>query len=238
MPWRHGVPWIGRYVQRTITQAVGDVSRCSWCGAEDRSHGRYCEQCGKQLGSAPIPGKCVVCGNINAIDARRCAVCGSDLDEGTRSHVRLTPIPVSCRFCGRPSVPGTEMCRECMGRYGFSATGVSVTKPSLSLIAAGILLIVAGLLAALQGVVIFGMEPYFEDAGISQSGAVVLCGTAELVLGLVALAGGFFALRATNYGLVLAACICAIISFGLFAATVLGAVALVLVWSHRSEFRH
>lgn len=214
------------------------MSRCSWCGAEDRSHGRYCEQCGKQLGSAPIPGKCVVCGNINAIDARRCAVCGSDLDEGTSGRVRPTHIPVSCRFCGRPSVPGSEMCRECMGRYGFSAPGASASKPSLNLIAAGILLIVAGLLAAFQGLVIFGMESYFEDAGISGSGVVVVCGTVELVLGLGALAGGFFALRATNYGLVLAGCVCAILGFGLLAGTVLGVVALVLAWSRRNEFRH
>lgn len=213
------------------------MSRCSWCGAEDRSHGRYCERCGRQLGGARIPGKCVVCGNINTIDARRCAVCGTDLEDGERAHTRPSPVPASCRFCGRPAVPGTDMCRECMGRFGFSVPGTSDTKPSLSLTAAGILLIVAGLLAAFQGLVVFGMDSYFAEQGISSTGVAVACGTIELILGFVAMAGGFFTLRATNHGLVMAGCICAIISFGLFAATVLGVVALMIVWSHRNEFR-
>jgi hypothetical protein len=97
-----------------------------------------------------------------------------------------------------------------------------------------VLLIIAGLLTLFQGLIAFSMDPASLD--LEYTWLLPCCGTLEVLFGLGAFAGGFLALRPSNYGLVIVGCLCAIAGFGLVAGTALGIIALVLVYPQRGEF--
>lgn len=102
---------------------------------------------------------------------------------------------------------------------------------------AGILSIIAGVLglavggcAALVGVAGGGL---LSLLGLGQlGGAFTVLMAVPLVLAVIAIVGGVYALRRTNWGLALAGSICAIFSCGF----VLGVAATVLAVLGRDEF--
>lgn len=213
------------------------MARCVWCGSESASDGKFCMRCGKPSGSAPIPGKCAQCGAINSIDVTRCTSCGSLMSEFSPESVPLDRYPTTDSWghklesSGQGAFPRSVEWRKDVAPAAFS------TRTSTRLTAAAVLLIVAGLLTLLQGLVLFGMESYFVDEGVIDTTFLTCCGVVEILFGVGAAAGGYFTLKSSNYGLAVTGCLCAIAGFGLVAGTVLGIVALVLVVSRRSEFR-
>ena len=107
--------------------------------------------------------------------------------------------------------------------------------------AAGILAIVAGAAGLTQWVTIAAVEiPHWGWVpmgggviGIVATAAI----TAEIAVGILAVIGGFFALKRKRWRLALAGCICAFFSFFLFFLnTPLAIAAIVLVVLGRGEF--
>ncbi|MBN1179959.1 MAG: zinc ribbon domain-containing protein [Anaerolineae bacterium] len=81
---------------------------CSFCGAENRSGGRFCKQCGKQLEeTAPIgtSGRpCAYCGTLLRADASFCRQCGKP----------VAALPASvCLSCGQALRAGATFCAQC-----------------------------------------------------------------------------------------------------------------------------
>lgn len=65
---------------------------------------------------------------------------------------------------------------------------------------------------------------------------VAYCGVCTILLGLVALAGGAFAMARRNWSLAMLGGICGLIAFWTIVGSVLAAAGLVLLWTSRYEF--
>jgi len=97
-------------------------------------------------------------------------------------------------------------------------------------IIAGILLFVSGLLAILNGVLIFSLPTIFI-------GPVYLCIAIMAICGLIALAGGIYTIRDREWGVALIASIVGLFSIGpLFISSILSLVVLILITVFKEKF--
>jgi hypothetical protein len=103
---------------------------------------------------------------------------------------------------------------------------------SESLNAAGALLIVAGILTLVQGLM-FVSSMSVIDLGFGQ---LVCCGFLDILFGLGAIAGGLSATKRENFTFLIVGCVLAIVGVGFVLGSILGAVALLMVLAHRDEF--
>jgi hypothetical protein len=130
-----------------------------------------------------------------------------------------------CPECGAQTTPLTKVCTNC-GAQVCKAIKGETWKPT----AAGILYIIAGVISGVSGIVIAtvgGIGGAFIGMGwLSAIGAPLI------VLGIVAIVGGIYALRRRLWGLALAGSICALI--GPWA--LLGILAIVFVSLGKGEF--
>jgi hypothetical protein len=130
-----------------------------------------------------------------------------------------------CPECGAQTTPLTKVCTNCGAQVGKAIKG-ETWKPT----AAGILYIIAGVISGVSGIVIAtvgGIGGAFIGMGwLSAIGAPLI------VLGIVAIVGGIYALRRRLWGLALAGSICALI--GPWA--LLGILAIVFVSLGKGEF--
>jgi len=98
---------------------------------------------------------------------------------------------------------------------------------------AGILCIIAGASGVVSGIVVAvlgGIIGIFF--GVAWTGAL---GVPSIVLGIIAILGGIYALRRKVWGLALAGSICALIS-GFFIFKILGILAIIFVSLGKGEF--
>lgn len=145
-----------------------------------------------------------------------------------------TPGPAqqrNCVSCGRGISWDANVCPYCGHDYRMAMAGpVAQKKESAMPVIGGILVIIVslgylvmgGLMAALGG------AGFWIDVGAGGLG--VACGVIILVLGLIVLLGGIFAVQRKNFGFALVAGILAIPS-------ILGIIGLILIIVSRDEFR-
>lgn len=108
--------------------------------------------------------------------------------------------------------------------------GRDLTRLSL----AGAALIVAGLLAFMNGAILFAVEDHFVTLG---STPLFYCGGFEILCGVIAILGGVQTIRGVSYRLSVAASIFAILSIGgLVVSPALGIIALVTIYRNRENF--
>jgi len=108
---------------------------------------------------------------------------------------------------------------------------------------AGILAIIAGCLGLLTGIGLalgLGLVGSMVDLipGFP-GGLLALIGVPGIILGILAIVGGIFALRRRHWGLALAGCICALFAFSLIPPltnVVLAIIAIVIVILGKGEF--
>ena len=137
-----------------------------------------------------------------------------------------------CPGCGAPTTTMTEVCTKCGARVA-KAIKEKTWKPTT----AGILTIIAGSLGLLIGiglVVGLGMAGMMIDMiqGFPGGGLLVLIAIPGIILSIVAIVGGIYALRRKLWGLALAGSICAL--FGPWA--ILGILAVIFVSLGKGEF--
>jgi hypothetical protein len=161
----------------------------------------FCRNCGKELTGAP----------------EFCMNCGAKPMAGTSF----------CPGCGAPTTPLTEICTKCGARVAKAIKG-KTWKPT----AAGILCIIAGAIGVITGIVvatvgsIWGAFLFFFF-GVGWLGAI---GAPLIILGIIAIVGGIYALKRRIWGLALAGSICAIIG------GILGILAIIFVSLGKGEF--
>ena len=168
----------------------------------------FCRNCGKELTGSP----------------EFCINCGATPMAGTSF----------CPWCGAPTEPLDEICTKC-GVGLAKAIEERTWKPT----AAGILSIIGGVGQVIGGIV-FAIgssflarftEMEFIGGVIERfSGSYALIGTLLIVLGIIAILGGIYALRRRIWGLALAGSICALPLF------VLGIPAIIFVIRGKREF--
>jgi hypothetical protein len=172
----------------------------------------FCRNCGKELSEAP----------------ESCPNCGAKPMAGTSF----------CPECGGPTTPLTETCPKCGARL-VKATRARTWKTRT----AGILAIIAGAVGlaewvwvAVLEVLRYGWPAVGDFLGL---GAILPAVAAiALIIRIVAIVGGVFALKRRRWGLALGGSVCAIFS-SVFLALVnvpLAIAAIVLVVLGRGEF--
>jgi len=166
----------------------------------------FCRNCGKELTGTP----------------EFCMHCGARPMAGTSF----------CPECGAQTTPLTKVCTNCGAQVAKAIDG-KTWKPT----AAGILTIIAGSLGLLIAIglavglgiagMMIGMIPGFPSGGL-----LVLIAIPGIILSIVALVGGIYALRRRLWGLALAGSICALLG----PWVILGILAIIFVSLGKDEF--
>lgn len=215
----------------------GVVARCVWCGAESVSGGKYCARCGKERDGGSIPGKCTKCGSLNALNMVNCGFCGAKLPEVKPEDPSQNVPRITCKWCGKPALPGDDTCWECANRLVDTELGtVETGKAEGSLLAGAVLLLIAGLLALFQGLFYLVADSLIVEMGYPSYGGFVCCGTLDVVFGVGAIAGSYCAHRRTNFGLALVGAVVGMLGFGFAIGFLLGLIALILIATNRQAF--
>jgi len=152
-----------------------------------------------------------------------------------------------CVTCGRTIDWQANVCQYC--GHDFRMPLVQPAPPRSSKpVVGGVLIILAGVLSLAMSVMMVVIDPadleawgYDPSASYDMSlsdleEALGVCGAIGLVLALVAILGGTFAVMRKSFAFAIIGGICAIIGFGFVVGSVLGLVGLILVALSRSEF--
>ena len=134
-----------------------------------------------------------------------------------------------CPGCGAPTTPTTEMCINCGARVTKAMkekTWMPTTAGILSIIVGAISVIFCIVVVVLGSTIgaFFGFEVVWEWSTF----AIPL-----IILGIIAIVGGIYALRRKIWGLALVGAICAL--FG--PAGILGIFAIIFVSLGKGEFK-
>ena len=152
-----------------------------------------------------------------------------------------------CVTCGRAIEWRMNVCPYC--GHDYRVVAGPPTKPRTSKpVIGGTLVILAGILALAMGVFYIVVEPSdlenlgyspVSEADLSLSEVVDIlgtCGIIEIVIGLIAIVGGAFAIMRKRFGLAIAGAVVGMIGVGFLVGGLLGLVGLILIAISRSEF--
>jgi hypothetical protein len=141
-----------------------------------------------------------------------------------------------CPLCGAPTTPLDEICTNC-GVQLAKAIEEKTWKPTV----AGIMSIICGAGQVIGGIVFAAyfdwVAEFFGSSGMEWFGewfmglGIRMIVAPLIILGLIAIAGGIYALKRRVWGLALAGAICA-----LPAGLILGILAIIFVISGKREF--
>ncbi|MEW5747685.1 MAG: zinc ribbon domain-containing protein [Candidatus Thermoplasmatota archaeon] len=211
------------------------MARCAWCGTDNAPDGSFCLKCGKPLPWGLVSGACEKCGADNALGMTRCGSCGAPLSAPRQAPQPQAAAPSGpvCKWCGKQVPPGSDMCWECAEGPGEDyIPEVEGGGRSETLNAAGAMLIIAGVIMLIQGVLFVANVPVL-GLGV---GYLVCCGFLEVLFGVGAIMAGLSATKRENFALVVVGCVLAIVGFGAVIGTLLGVIALLIVLADRGEF--
>jgi len=135
-----------------------------------------------------------------------CRNCGKELTGSPEFCMNCGAKPMAgtsfCPGCGAPTTPLTEICDKCGARVAKAIDG-KTWKPT----AAGILCIIAGTIAVISCIVFTVLGSIIAIFfGIAWP---AVFGVLSIILGIIAIVGGIYALRRKSWGLALAGSICA-----------------------------
>ncbi len=152
-----------------------------------------------------------------------------------------------CVTCGRTIDWQANVCQYCGHDFRMPLVQPGPPKSSKPVVG-GILIILAGVLSLAMGVFMIAVDPADMEAwgydpsasydmSLSELDEVLgVCGVIGLVLALVAIIGGAFAVMRKGFAVAIIGGICGMIALGFVIGGVLGLVGLILVALSRSEF--
>lgn len=152
----------------------------------------------------------------------------------------------NCVACGRSIDFSANVCAYCGHDYRVQAQPFAFAKPkSLKPVIAGVLILVAGLLAIGWGAMylVLDLNELRDTTTLPEGvtwedmqGIMDVCGIVFTVAGLIAVLGGAFGIMRKHFALVLIGGICGLIGLGFFLGSVLALIGLILAALSRSEF--
>jgi hypothetical protein len=166
-----------------------------------------------------------------------CRNCGKELTRSPEFCMYCGAKPMAgtsfCPACGAPTTPMTEICPKCGARMAGKAE--APTGGAWMPVTAGILDLVIGIPGLIIGIIwaVVGGFLTFFIAGLG-----ALLGAPMIILSIVAIVGGVFAIRKKSWGFALAAAICGfIVGLPLVApAILLGIPAIVFTALGKGQF--
>lgn len=236
------------------------VKFCLYCGKENVDESRFCNFCGKELVPTTPAGTCPKCGKSNPGYSIFCGSCGADLPRSPKApepapvpaYVQVQAMPgqkastgKACPNCGNSVSVFDYECPSCRRTlpssvdYDEDDSSMSYHRSSGSgiLTAAGILLIIAGVIAIGMGVLLAMGSSVAASVGVDVSGTLCICSALELLFGLGAIAGGVFSLKGEKFTLCILGAIVGLFSLGpIFIGSILSLIALILIAVSRDEF--
>ena len=156
----------------------------------------FCRNCGKELTGTPEI--CLGCGAKPLVGSSFCSACGAETN------------------------PLAEICIKCGVRL---AKAEAVVGRRWMPTAAGILSIIAGVIAFFLFILVAAMDGPEGVAG-------AIFGLALIAIGIVAIVGGVFSLRRRIWGLALAGAICSVLG-----SLILGIPGIVFIAMSKREFK-
>jgi hypothetical protein len=168
-----------------------------------------------------------------------CRNCGKELTGAPEICINCGAKPMAgtsfCPGCGAPTTPMTEICPKCGARVAGKAA--AATGGAWMPLTAGILDLVIGVPSLIIGIIwaIIGGFLTFFIAGLG-----ALLGAPMIILSIIAIVGGIFAIRKRAWGFALVAAICAfIVGLPLVAAPaiLLGIPAIVFTALGKGQFK-
>lgn len=150
---------------------------------------------------------------------------------------------MKCPKCGRENPEHKFYCGWCTSPLNGAQTSTSpqskrgeFRRQESNLGFAGGLLIIAGVVALVQAGVFLLSSLSSHSFWFWTEGQLGVCGTLEILLGMIVLYGGIHTIRRTSYPLSVAAAAAAIVSVGFAVSLMLGGIALLMIISSRGEF--
>lgn len=204
------------------------MTKCPNCGNEDEGAVRYCTKCGTRLDIGGVepssarggPWRCSSCGWQNSSDLARCGSCGASRDSGQ-------PLP-----------PPSRVKTSTAGIWDGSAvpdlreTPITTNRPVIG----GACILGSGVLAIISGV--YSLAYTRLPVGLEQfKGLVDTCSVIIMLLGVIAIAGGLFALSRKNFVLSLVGAITGMLAASFYVGAILGLAGIILVAFSRDEFK-
>jgi len=136
----------------------------------------------------------------------------------------------NCVSCGRAISWDANVCPYC--GHDFRMAGAAAPKKESAMpLVGGILIIIGGLIELVVGGVLITGGTALFDVTMGVSGILAVCGAIFVLLGLIALLGGIFAIQRKHFGLAVVGGVLGLGGYLIFAL-----VGLILVAVSRDEF--
>jgi hypothetical protein len=135
----------------------------------------------------------------------------------------------NCVSCGRAIAWDANVCQYCGHDFRQEAPGTAKKEKGMMPIAGGILILLSSLGYIWMGAALATGGAALFDVTFGMSGVLELCGAIVLILGIIALLGGVFAIMRRYWGLALLGGILVI-------PTILGLVGMILVAVSHKDF--
>ncbi|MEW6069089.1 MAG: zinc-ribbon domain-containing protein [Candidatus Thermoplasmatota archaeon] len=221
---------------------------CTKCGIPLPDDAKFCGKCGQPIGLT-----CPSCGRAVVEGTRYCIGCGTDLEAAFRVSEKVErlkeyqPPPITEPPYQRPAHFPPYQPVPYRPTYQFPTQPIE--KKSAKPTAAGILLLIAGIITLVYTSIMLWITPsMLQQAGqaqsipISQLGmatqVIQICYSVIIILGIFALIGGIVALRRKLWGLALTGSILGLFTIGpILICSILSLVALILIAISREEFK-
>ena len=217
--------------------------QCPSCGTENSESAKFCRSCGKKL-VIEMTVKCPHCGADGQENRLHCTNCGKELavrPSETRDRF--------CTACGKKIGPAADVCPFCGHRSRSPWDVSSYEEPSYGdleesyrpetakPVVAGVLLILAGLLAIGQGVMFLAANEIVRDYYGSAAGSnLCLCGGLGILFGLVAIGGAVSCFKREGFVFALVGALLGMLGIGFVLGGIFGLVALILIALAKEEF--
>jgi len=217
---------------------------CPECGKSNPSGATFCNGCGKRLPSLSTSVICPFCGADGQEYQFNCTKCGKEIPRGQKidplSGARTTSAQTkACPICGRPMDIYASQCSYCSrpeADYSYDDSQGSYAPETELPVIGGVLILIAGVLGLLHGLLTLGAVGEVNALGYEVPGSVTCCAGLMCLFGLIAVFGGYNAIKRGSVLLAIVGGILGILSIGFFIGALLSLIGIILVAVSHAEF--
>jgi hypothetical protein len=203
--------------------------KCPFCGADGQEYQINCTKCGKEL---PRERRITP---FEASESRTAAPAAADASSGGAPPKTPSVTVNACPYCGRPKSIYDDKCSYCSQSasdlspqdYGESSYSSESELPRI----AGILILIAGVLGILHGLLLLGAV-----TGYGLPGSATCCPGIMVLFGLVAIAGGFSGISRGSPVMAIVGGVLGILSIGFFIGALMSLIGVILAAVSYHEF--